>query len=255
MNQSSHPLRDAQQYLLDNRATVHRFVHHLLSLDRKFLLRSDMQDAFRHVYGENDNLLLSSPLAAIINWCQEAALDNTWTCLALRPRTARWVYVRIHNDSLESELVSVEEFLKFKEHLAAGTQEDDWVLEIDLAPFSREFYKLHETDSIGRGVEFLNRRLSSRLFDDLSAGNERLMSFLQVHRYRDQQLMLNNTFDRPTNFYAPFRKITSGSKYIPSCVALGSNLAGVTIVRLCAKVCASCLIFWKRLHRAMWKNS
>ena len=215
MNQSSHPLRDAQQYLLENRATVHHLIHHLLSLDRKFLLRSDMQDAFRHVYGENDSLLLSSPLAAIINWCQEAALDNTWTWLALRPRTARWVYVRIHNDSLESELVSVEEFLKFKEHLAAGTQEDDWVLEIDLAPFSREFYKLHETDSIGRGVEFLNRRLSTRLFDDLSAGNERLMSFLQIHRYRDQQLMLNNTFSDVNDLRAALRQADKLLRALP----------------------------------------
>ena len=82
-----------------------------------------------------------------------------------------------------------------RKRLAAGTSEDDWVLEFDLAPFSREFYKLREANSIGRGVEFLNRRLSSRLFEELGKGDKRLLAFLQVHRYRDQQLMLNESIE------------------------------------------------------------
>ncbi len=185
---------------------VHGFIHYLLSLDRKFLLRSDVIDAFNHVYDDNRNDAQLSHLATVVSWCQEAALDNTWVYLALRPRTARWVYIRIHNESLESELISVEQFLRFKEQLASGIREDNWVLEIDLAPFSREFYKLHETDSIGRGVEFLNRRLSSRLFEDLSSGSERLLGFLQVHRYRDQQLMLNNSIKDVNELRAALRQ-------------------------------------------------
>jgi sucrose synthase len=41
-------------------------------------------------------------------------------------------------------------------------------------------------------VEFLNRRLSSQLFDELGKGDRRLLDFLRVHRYREQQLMLND---------------------------------------------------------------
>ena len=43
---------------------------------------------------------------------------------------------------------------------------DDWVLEVDLAPFQRDIPKLKEQHSIGRGVEFLNRHLSNSLFTD-----------------------------------------------------------------------------------------
>ena len=206
MNSSSHPLGDAQEYMIEHRVSVHRFIHYLQSLERKFLLRSDLLDAFAAVYQDSESDIQKSPLYNMVSWCQEAALDSAWTCLALRPRTARWIYIRIHNESLDSELIAVEDFLRFKERLAVGTQEDDWVLEIDLAPFSREFYKLHETDSIGRGVEFLNRRLSSRLFEDLASANRRLMAFLQVHRYRDQQLMLSGTFHEVDDLRAALRQ-------------------------------------------------
>ena len=40
-------------------------------------------------------------------------------------------------------------------------------LEVDLEPFNREFPKLHESSSIGRGVEFLKRRLSSPKISEL----------------------------------------------------------------------------------------
>jgi sucrose synthase len=77
--------------------------------------------------------------------------------------------------------VSVSDYLAFKEHLATGGFEDPFGLEIDMAPFDRERYKLLEEGSIGRGVEFLNRSLSSRLFEELGKGDQRLLHFLRMH--------------------------------------------------------------------------
>ena len=87
--------------------------------------------------------------------------------------------------------LGVREFLRFKEHLVAHQPADAFTLEIDLEPFDREFYKLKEPESIGRGVEFLNRRLSSHLFEEMGKKAEHVLEFLSVHRYRNQQLMLN----------------------------------------------------------------
>ena len=155
-----------QEYLHTHRGSVHRFLHHLLSMERQFLLRSDIVDTFDTVCSEDGEPdLRDSPLATLIGWCQEAAIDHAWICFALRRRVSRWTYVRIHVDSLNAEMIGVDEFLHFKERLAASVGEDDWVLKVDLEPFSREFAKLHEADSIGRGVEFMNQRLSSRLFE------------------------------------------------------------------------------------------
>lgn len=195
MNNQQDKLHAASEYIQANRALAHHLFHYLSAMDRQFLLRSELVDAFKQLCMDECPELCDSPLAKLINCCQEAALDKSWIYLALRPRIASWMFVRIHLESLQLQTITVADFLHFKERLVAGTSEDDWVLEFDLAPFSREFYKLREANSIGRGVEFLNRRLSSRLFEELGKGDKRILAFLQVHRYRDQQLMLNESIE------------------------------------------------------------
>ncbi|MEW7978098.1 MAG: sucrose synthase [Candidatus Sedimenticola endophacoides] len=184
-------LRELEEYLRDHRNQAHRVWHHLHGMERNFLLRSDLQDAFADLVAESDQGLSASPIARLIGWCQEAALNDAWIYLALRTRVARWNYLRIHVDTMAPEPIDVSVFLHFKEQLADGYCDDEWALEIDLEPFSRELYKLHEAHSIGKGVEFLNRRLSSRLFEDLGKGDRRLLQFLRAHRWRRQQLMLS----------------------------------------------------------------
>ena len=62
-----------------------------------------------------------------------------------------------------------------------------------MSPFERGFPKLKDPRNIGRGVEFLNRHLSGRLFMDGGRGQKLLFDFLQVHQVGGQQLMLNGT--------------------------------------------------------------
>jgi sucrose synthase len=209
MNNQQPLYQAAFEYIEANRATAHHLIHYLSSMERQFLLRSELLDAFKELCKEDCPELCDSPLATVINICQEAALDTSWIYLALRPRIASWLFVRIHIESLQSETIPVAEFLRFKERLAADTSDDEWVLEFDLAPFSREFYKLHEAKSIGRGVEFLNRRLSSKLFEELGKGDKRLLAFLQVHRYRDQQLMLNENIEDVHDLRSALRQADS----------------------------------------------
>jgi sucrose synthase len=181
------------EYTQQERKQVHRVLYHLQGLERTFLLRSDVQDAFEELCAEPDAACLQgTPLGKLLGWVQEAAVDAAWVYLSLRVRVGRWAHVRFHMETLLPEKISVNLFLQFKERLVNGTQvKASWPLEIDLEPFSREFPKMHEAHSIGRGVEFLNRRLSSTLFDDLGKGDKRLLDFLSVHNYRGQQLMLN----------------------------------------------------------------
>lgn len=182
------------EYLRDHRDAVHALLRHYLSVGRPFLLRSDLRDHFDEFceqYGYPD--LERSDLAHLISVTQEAALGQPWIYLAVRQRIARWSYVRFHIDTMNYEEVSIAEFLAFKELLRNGHgHESDWVLEIDLGPFNREFLKLQESRSIGRGVEFLNRRLSSQLFNELGRGNKDLVNFLCVHQFQGRQLMLND---------------------------------------------------------------
>ncbi|MEJ2575955.1 MAG: sucrose synthase [Gammaproteobacteria bacterium] len=185
-------LETLTSYLALHRNIAHQVWHHLKALERRLLLRSDLQDAFAELATAHGSELAESPLARLFRWAQEAAFDEAWIHFALRTRVGRWVYLRLHVDQMVPEEISVAEFLRFKERLVQPDTHTEWLLEVDLEPFEREFQKLHEARSIGKGVEFLNRRLSSRLFEGMREGARRLVEFLRLHRWRDQQLMLSD---------------------------------------------------------------
>lgn len=181
------------ELLRDRRESLFMLLHRYLGLGRPLLLYSDLWDEFQNFCESKEGQpVCDSGLARIIGSAQEAALEAPWFYLAVRPRVARWIFLRFHVDSMEYQEITSGEFLAFKERLATGRAfADPWALEIDLGPFGREFPKLKESRSIGRGVEFLNRRLSSQLFHELGKGDQRLLDFLRVHQVRGRQLMLN----------------------------------------------------------------
>ncbi|HDK03347.1 MAG TPA: sucrose synthase [Gammaproteobacteria bacterium] len=194
--------------LRERRESLFMLLHRYLGLGRRFLLSSDLWDEFqRFCESREGGSMCDSGLARIIGAAQEAALEAPWFYLAVRPRVARWFYLRFHLDSMEYQEISAGEFLAFKERLATDRAfADPWVLEIDLGPFGREFPKLKESRSIGRGVEFLNRRLSSQLFQELGKGDQRLLDFLRVHQARGRQLMLNGLIRDVTQLRRALRR-------------------------------------------------
>ena len=185
-------MRWFRQSLEEHRSLLHTVLRRYLGADQPFLLQSDLWDAFEAAAQDEDSraLATTSPMRRFIRSAQEAVIDAPFVCFALRPRIAEWVYLRVEGDALEAESISASEYLQSKERVI-GRGPDSWLLEVDLAPFNRDFPKPKEPRSIGRGVEFLNRNLSSRLFVNIDKGDRRLLEFLQVHQYRGTQLMLN----------------------------------------------------------------
>ncbi|WP_455210415.1 sucrose synthase [Kaarinaea lacus] len=177
------------------REQVYLLLRHYLSLQRHFLLRSDLWDEFENFCQEHEaaEKLCKSAFRKMIAKSQEAAIEAPWIYFAVRERVGRWTYIRFHLETLDYKEIEVSEFLSFKERLVTGQDTTrSWSLELDFGPFNRDFPKLKESRSIGRGVEFLNRRLSSQLFHSIGGGDKQLLNFLQVHQFRGQQLMLND---------------------------------------------------------------
>ncbi|MGD8743115.1 MAG: sucrose synthase [Granulosicoccaceae bacterium] len=196
------------ELLQQSRDAVYPVFRELLKLDKPLLLRSDIWDAFQEFCQTKEGKsLCNTDLEKTLSLTQEAILQAPWVYLAIRPRIGRWRYLRFHLDTCTDEEVPVEQFLEFKERLAhPGVKQDDWVNEIDLAPFNRGFPMLTESRSIGRGVEFLNRRLSSDLFRDLEKGDRRLLDFLRVHQCEGVQLMLTDSTRDVPNLQQALRR-------------------------------------------------
>ena len=196
-----------KQFIDEHRDACYTLLRRYVGLNRPFLLRSDIQDIFSEFCLEDaGESIKDSILAEIIGAAQEAALDGPWFYLAARPRIARMKLFRIHVESLDVDALSPSDYLACKERLVTGQAETNHVLEFDTEPFNRGFPKLKEARSIGRGVEFLNRRLSSELFQDKGTGLQPLVEFLRVHHCRGRQLMVNAHIDSVSALRQGLRK-------------------------------------------------
>ena len=188
-------IQTLEELLNAHREPIYLLFRRLKAMDRQFLLWSDLvHDYEQFCQSEVGAPLLESGMTPIMRHAQEAVVEEPFISLAVRMRVGRWKYVQVHTEDMRCRELTVAEFLDIKERVAAGIPPGDrYVLEIDLSPFERGFPKLKDSRNIGRGVEFLNRHLSGRLFLDGGRGEKLLFDFLQVHQVRGQQLMLNGT--------------------------------------------------------------
>ena len=184
-------LQELMLFVQEHRDIVYSLFRCYRNQGKNFILGSELWDEFKafcqkcEVPGIED-----SPLATALQKTQEAAIADPWIYLDIRPRVAKWYYLRYHFEHMTFEEISTAEFLAFKENLV-NEQKDERILEIDLAPFERDFPKMNQPRSIGHGVEFLNRRFSSRLANELTKGEKLLLSFLRVHGHNSTPFMIN----------------------------------------------------------------
>ena len=85
---------------------------------------------------------------------------------------------------------SVLDFLKAKEDLAQPEHVNNMPT-LNFKTFYDKFPSVRESKNIGKGVEYLNRYLSSRMFTEPEKLRNALFDFLFVHKWKDQQLILN----------------------------------------------------------------
>jgi sucrose synthase len=177
-----------------HREPTYLLMRHLTALGKRFLLWSEVTAELDR-FGETDagKALATTALPRWVRRVQEAVVRPPFVHLAARRGVADWVYVQIHLEEMQCREMSVAEYLAIKEGAVADRPATErYLLEVDLTPFERGFPKLTQPRSIGRGVEFLNRYLSGRIFSRRGGeGPQRLFDFLRLHEIRGHTLMLN----------------------------------------------------------------
>jgi sucrose synthase len=204
-------LINAEQIEVDNpelRKAVYLFLRGMIRKDKVFLLRSELQDMLDDFFQDDDNVQFEPEIVFdIFKHSQVACISNPWVYLSVRPQIGTWQYFRFHVDDVLFDEIDVQHYLRFEEmQVNHATATDDFLLEIDLEPFNREFPKLKDSSYIGKGVEFLNRHLSGRFFQPNQKGHERLYDFLRMHQCQGSQLMLNDRIDSLNELRTSLRK-------------------------------------------------
>ncbi|MFV1964188.1 MAG: sucrose synthase [Pirellulaceae bacterium] len=185
---------DLEQSLEEHRDTLYLLLRRYRDQEKPFLLRSDIVEILdEFCAAEPGSAMCGSPVHRLLHAAQEAFFRDSAMYLDVRWRVAQRGFWLLHCEELSFREISVTEFLRAKEQIVEPEFHHVPTLEFDLKPFERGFPRLREARSIGQGVEFLNRHLSNRLFQDLNNGGQRLFEFLRLHRVQGQQLMLNST--------------------------------------------------------------
>ncbi|KAJ4849116.1 Sucrose synthase 3 [Turnera subulata] len=164
---------------------------------------------------ESRSRLKNGPFSEVLKSAQEAIVLPPFVAIAVRPRPGVWEYVRVDVFQLSVEQLSVSEYLRFKEELVDGHSNDPYVLELDFEPFNADVPRPNRSSSIGNGVQFLNRHLSSIMFRNKDC-LEPLLDFLRAHKYKGQALMLNDRIQSVSRLQAALVKAEEYITKLPS---------------------------------------
>ncbi|MCB1154184.1 sucrose synthase [bacterium] len=190
-------IQELEQAIGTHRKGLYLLFRRFSAAGKHFLLKSDIADISRSFAADEDGADFDrSTIATVLEEAQECTIDDPWIVFAVRRGVGRWQFLRFHLQDVLVDEMSVSEYLRFKERVVENERRDGngrpsgKILELDFGPFTRGFPRMEEPRSIGRGVEFLNRVLSAKMFTDRAAGQRELLDFLRLHHFNGTALLL-----------------------------------------------------------------
>ncbi|MEA5573147.1 sucrose synthase [Calothrix sp. UHCC 0171] len=163
--------------------------------EKQYLLRNDiinLYNDFCNKCQKESGFKQNSHLSKLIYYTQEIIQEDSNLCFIIRSKIAAQEVYRLTPD-LSIETMSVQELLDTRDRLVNRYNPNDGdLLEIDFAPFYDYSPIIRDPKNIGKGVQFLNRYLSSKLFADPKQWLESLLNFLRLHQYNGIQLLIND---------------------------------------------------------------
>ncbi|PSB27244.1 sucrose synthase [Stenomitos frigidus] len=178
----------------DERTNLRQFASQLRASEKRYLLRNEILAAFSDYcshYEQSEQFQTSSRLGKLIYHVQEIILDGNSLCLIIRPRIASQEAYRLLED-LTVEPMSISDLLDLRDRFVNRYHPQDGdVFEIDFQPFYDYSPAIRDPKNIGKGVEYLNRYLSSKLFQDQNKWLDSAFNFLRLHHHNGHQLLIN----------------------------------------------------------------
>ncbi|MBD2253063.1 sucrose synthase [Nostoc parmelioides] len=189
-------MSELMQTILDSeeKNDLRAFISELRQQDKNYLLRNDILNVYSEYCSKcqkSETSYKFSNLGKLIYYTQEIIQEDSNFCFIIRPNIAAQEVYRLTAD-LDVEPMTVQELLDLRDRLVNKfhPHEGD-LLELDFGPFYDYTPTIRDPKNIGKGVQYLNRYLSSKLFQDSQQWLESLFNFLRLHNYNGIQLLIN----------------------------------------------------------------
>ncbi|BAY11263.1 sucrose synthase [Calothrix sp. NIES-2098] len=185
------------QTVLDSeeKADLRSFISELRHQEKKYFLRNDIINVYSEYcakYQKPEKFCSSSHLSKLIYYTQEIIQEDSNLCFIIRPKIASQEVYLVTED-LKVEQMTVQELLDMRDRIVNRFHPNEGdLLELDFGPFYDYSPVIRDPKNIGKGVNFLNRYLSSKLLQDAKQWLESLFNFLRLHQYNGVQLLIND---------------------------------------------------------------
>ncbi|GAB4855300.1 hypothetical protein Ancab_023919 [Ancistrocladus abbreviatus] len=134
--------------------------------------------------------LLEGTFGYILCSTQEAAVVPPHVAFAIRPSPGYWEYVKVNANDLAVESITAPEYLKYKESIFDEKwSKDENALEVDFGASDYSVPRLTLSSSIGNGMRFISKFLSSRIYGKEDAAKP-LVEYLLSLQLHGEQLMM-----------------------------------------------------------------
>lgn len=173
----------------DNSGVFYSFMHFLSQKDKKLCVTGNIIEYLNEFIEKHGDSAES--IRGLINYCQESVAVSDSIYLDVREKISETRFYQINTAEQFVEEISTKEYLMMKESFIDPDQNGD-ILNLDFSPFYDKNPFVRDTKNIGQGVEYLNRYLSSQMFNDTTKWKNLLFNFLHLHKYDGQQLILND---------------------------------------------------------------
>ncbi|QQS36122.1 MAG: sucrose synthase [Ignavibacteriales bacterium] len=187
---------DVLKLIEDNRNDFFGYLNKVAAYENKLLVKGNLFDILDHHKSENKNGSYKA-LAEIAKHIVESVCINNTIFFEFREKIGDSFFYLFNTEEKYYEQSSVTEYLRAKEYHVDGQNVED-PLTLNFNHFYFKFPRTTESKNIGRGVEYLNRYLSSRMFTEPEKLSKILFDFLFLHKYKSQQLVLNDRIKDPS---------------------------------------------------------
>ncbi|WP_353929063.1 sucrose synthase [Okeanomitos corallinicola TIOX110] len=199
------------QLLLESeeKSDFRSFLSDLRLQETRYWLRNDIINVYSDYcskYQKSEQFCTASNLGKLIYYTQEIIQEEYSFCFIIRPTIASQEVYRV-TEELEIIPMTVQELLDLRDRFVNKFHpQDGYLLELDFGPFYDYSPTIRDPKNIGKGVEFLNRYLSSKIFQDRNEWLESLFDFLQLHHYNGVQLLINDRIKSQKQLSAQVKK-------------------------------------------------
>jgi len=179
-----------------NRKDFREFVYFISDQREKIFVRNNIVQLFREycdLKKKTKRFRDSSSIFTFLKKVQELFVCEDHLFINRRYAMAKYRYYMLNLDGDQMEEIDLVTYLNSKDFFATDKKNGDHHLRLDFMPFYDFSPTIRDTRTIGNGIRYLNRFMSSNIFSRPKQWNNHLFEFIKLHKYNEQQLLVNGS--------------------------------------------------------------